>query len=75
MILITTLAFSFLICCRLEVRCRQAGVVSDLQPEHYSSLPASNLQPTANQEQNDQRGNQHYSREPLMMGIVIPETC
>jgi len=33
------------------------------------------LQPTANQERNDQCGNQHYSRELLMMGIVVPETC
>ena len=36
---------------------------------------ATNLQPTANQERNDQCGNQHYSRELLMMGIVVPETC
>jgi len=28
-----------------------------LQPRHYSSLTAPNLQPTANQEQNDQCGN------------------
>jgi len=41
----------------------------------YSSLPAPNLQPTANEERNDQGGNQHYSRELLMMGIVVPETC
>jgi hypothetical protein len=46
-----------------------------LQPGHYSSLTARNLQPTANQERNDQCGNQHYSREILMMGIVVPETC
>ena len=26
-------------------------------------------------ERNDQCGNQHYSRELLMMGIVVPETC
>jgi len=42
---------------------------------HYSSLPAPKLQPTANQERNDQCGNQHHSRELLMMGIVMPETC
>ena len=42
---------------------------------HYSNLTAPNLQPTANQERNDQRGNKHYSRELLMMGIVVPETC
>jgi len=39
------------------------------------SLPAINLQPTANQERNNQCGIQHYSREILMMGIVVPETC
>jgi len=37
-------------------------------------LAAPNLQPTANQERNDQCSNQHYSRELLMMGIVVPET-
>jgi len=42
---------------------------------HYSSLTAPNLQPTANQERNDQCDNQHYSHELLMMGIVVPETC
>ena len=46
-----------------------------LQCGHYSNLPEPNLQPTATQEQNDQCGNQHYSRELLMMGIVVPETC
>ena len=29
---------------------------------------------TANQERNDQCDDQHYSRELLMMGIVVPET-
>ena len=52
-----------------------AGVVSGLQPRHYSSQTAPNLQPTANQERNDQCGNQQHSRELLMMGIVVPETC
>jgi len=46
-----------------------------LQPGHYFSLPTPNLQPTANQERNDQCAKQHYSRELLMMGIVKPETC
>jgi len=45
-----------------------------LQPGHYSSLPAPNFQRTATQEPDDQCGNQH-SRELLMMGIVVPETC
>jgi len=56
----------------LEVRCGYAGVVSGLQPGHYSSLTAPHLQPTANQERNDQCGDLHYSRELLMMGIVVP---
>ena len=64
--LITTLVVSFLVCCRLKVRWGYVGIVSGLQLQ---------LQPTANQERNDQRGKQHYSRELLMMGIVVPETC
>jgi len=52
---------------------RAAGY--SLQPEHYSSLTVLNLQHTANQERNDQYGNQHHSRELLMMGIVMPEIC
>jgi len=51
------------------------GVVSGLQSGHYSSLTAPNFQPKANQERNDQCGNQHYSRELLMMDIVVPESC
>ena len=47
---------------------------SSLQSGHYSSLPVPNLQPTASQERNDQYGNQHYSHELLMMGIVKLET-
>ena len=46
-----------------------------LQPGHYSSQTAPNLHLTANQERNDQCANQHYSRELLMMGIVVPDTC
>ena len=53
--------------------CHKWGRGSNLQPGHYSSLPAPNLQHSANQEH--QRGNQHYSRELLMMGIVVTETC
>jgi len=51
------------------------GVVSGLQPGHYSSVTAPNLQPTVNQERNDRCGNQQHSRELLMMGIVVLETC
>jgi hypothetical protein len=46
-----------------------------LQPGHHSSLTASHLQHTANQERHDQCGKQHHSRELLMMGIVMLETC
>jgi len=49
--------------------------VSGLQPGHYSNLTAPNLQHKTNQDRNDQSGNQHHSRELLMMVIVMPETC
>ena len=72
MMLITTLVVSFLVCCMLEV---STTLCLRLQPRHYSNLTAPNLQHTANQERYDQRGNQHHSRELLMMGIVMSETC
>jgi hypothetical protein len=75
MMLITTLVVSFLVYCRLEVRCGSAGLVFGLHPGHYSSLTAPSHQPTANQERNDQCGNQYHSRELLMMVIVMLETC
>ena len=56
-----------------QVQSQAAGC--RLQPGHYSSLTAPNLQNTANQDRNAQCGNQHHSRELLMMGIVMPETC
>ena len=74
MMSITTLVVSFLVCCRLDCRLKH-NLCFSLQPGHYSNLTAPNLQPTANQERNDQCGNQHCSRELLMMGIVMPETC
>jgi len=40
-----------------------------------TTLPPPTYSHTANQERNDQCGNQHHSRELLMMGIVAPETC
>jgi len=40
-----------------------------------SSLPAPNFQPTATQEWDGPCGNQHYSCELLMMGIIVSETC
>ena len=44
----------------------QAQLCFSLQPGHYSSLPAPNLQHTANQERHDHCGKQHHSRELLM---------
>jgi len=54
---------------------RVAGLSWSLQPGHHSSLTVPNLQHTANQERHDQCGKQHHSRELLMMGIVMLETC
>ena len=54
---------------------RDAGLCFSLQPGHYSSLTAPNVQPTGNQDRNDQCGNRYHNRELLMMGIVVPETC
>jgi len=34
-----------------------------------------NANPSIFTERNDQCGNQHHSRELLMMGIAMPETC
>ena len=39
-----------------------------------SSLSAPNFQPTTTQERDDQYGNQHYSSELLMIGIVVSES-
>jgi len=50
------------------------NMLSSLQPRHLSSLPTPSFQPTATQEPDGPCGNQHYSRELLMMGIVVPET-
>jgi len=56
--------------------CPSSGAAGySLQPGHYSNVTTPNFQPTANQEQYDQCGDQHYSRVLLMMGIVVPETC
>ena len=64
---------------QLDTTCYFIALLIDsslsLQPRHYSSLTAPHLQHTANQERNDQCGKQHHSRELLMMGIVMLETC
>jgi len=71
------ISLSFLVCCMLEVRCGRLEYCPgcSLQPGHYSSTTAPNLQHTANQERYEQCGNQHYSRELLMAGIVMPAVC
>jgi len=71
--LFTALAASFLVCCYVGSEV-QLGLSLSLQPGHYCSLTAPHCQHTANQERYDQCGNQHYSRELLMMGMVVPET-
>ena len=60
---------------RSNVRAVGYSMCYSQQPGHYSSLPAPNFQHTANQERNDQCGNQKYSREFMMMRMVLPETC
>jgi len=59
--LFTTLVVLFLVCCMLEV-----------EPANRT---APNLRHTTNQERHDQCGKQHHSREFLMMGIIMLETC
>ena len=41
----------------------------------FSEDGGGNATPFFFTERTDQCGNQHYSRELLMMGIVVPETC
>jgi len=41
----------------------------------YSSLPAPNFQPSATQEPDGPSDDQQCSRELLMMGVEMPETC
>jgi len=81
MLLVTTLVVSFckdggvsvnvnlwflVVCVRCEVLCRlvAAGTV-------FLSISIVVIFT----ERNDQCGNQQHSRELLMMGIVVPETC
>jgi len=45
-----------------------------MQPGHLSSLTAPNFKPRATQEPDGQCGNQRYSRELLMISIVVLET-
>jgi len=58
--LITTWAVRFLGCCWLEVRCRLDKCALNFQPAQEPDGPC---------------GNQHYSRELLIMGTAMPETC
>jgi len=65
--LITTLTVPFLGCCGLEVRWSQAGYVSGLQ-----AITCDQQQP---KQPDGPCGNEHYSNELLMMGIILSETC
>jgi len=58
--LITTLVVSF---------CKDGGGSVNVKKNYINATPSIFT------ERNDQFGNQHYSRELLMMGIVVPETC
>jgi len=51
------------------------GVCYSPRSGHSSILPALNFQPAAPREPDSLCGNQHYRRELLMMGIMVPETC
>ena len=46
-----------------------------LQHGHLLSLPAPNFLPTAAQELDGPCGNQHYTRELLITGVIVPEIC
>ena len=58
-----------------SVRAAGSSLSLSLQPGHHSNLTVPHLQHTANQERRDQCGKKHNSRELLMMGIVMLETC
>ena len=80
--LITTLVVSFLVCCRLEVRCGYAGVVSGLQASALACSPDT-TQTQPHQISNTQRTEnkttdvviQQHSRKLPMMDILMSETC
>ena len=55
--------------------CWRLGAVRLEFPGCRPRPAAQKLQHTTNQERDDQYGNQHHSRELLMMGITVPETC
>jgi hypothetical protein len=71
MMLITTLV----ICLGLLYVGGKVQLCLSLQPGHHSSLTATYLQYTTNQERYDQCGNQRHSRGLLKMGILMLETC
>ena len=61
----------------IETRYQLQPSDKELYTEH---IPLStkfyiNVTPSIFTERNDQCGNQRYTRELLMMGIVVPETC
>jgi len=57
----------------ISVRVAGYNTCYSLQPGHLSSLLAPNFQPTTTEEPDGPCGNQHYSRELLIMGLIAPE--
>jgi len=57
-----------------EVRYRLQQSDKELHTEHIPLRTVTLYKFYIFTEQNDQCGNQHYSLEFLMMGIVVPET-
>ena len=75
-ILITTLIVSFCKDGRGSVNIKLWFLVVYVWCEVLCCLVAAgNATPSIFTEWNDQRGNQHHSRELLMMGILVPKTC
>ena len=76
MMLITTLVVSFCEDGGDSVNVKLWFVVVYVRCEVLCRLVvAGNATPSIFTERNDQRGNQHHSRELMIMGIVVPETC
>jgi len=77
---ITTLVVLFLVPCVLEFRCGWVGLVSVLQAEAYNTV-TNPTQPHRNSNTHGTKNNttnvviQQNSRKPLMMDILMSETC
>jgi len=54
---------------------RPSSGAHDYSVDYHIGRFYINAIPSIFTERNDQCGNQHHSRELLMMGLVVPETC